>query len=878
MSLVKYRALGVLLLVIMLQVVMVTHWVIPITRRDHGEGAPEAGGGRGECCTMSQATDKWEKNQKKSLVVTGKVSQEAVNEGPEKFSRLGNLDAWLFSAFYDRDSGGYGGPIVRLFGLAARKFHKQHVLCKFGLPSQGSVTTQGRLLMLPDDHSVKIPPVEVECPLKSGPFPTNVSVSMEKHSGSTQPITVEYRTRRKRRREFTVCYAAFHSNYNFTSQLVQSVEMNLLLGADHFYLYNTSISHATDTVIRHYQALGILTVVQWPVPDESWYYAQMAVVNDCLYRNRNQSEYVVFSDTDEFIIPRSHMTWHDMVADLFRDPSLTSVFVDNTKSPVPPANSILPRRRLLSVQGNDARADQKDGKEVPVQPRFEKGKDVVNMAVAKAKNNPEGKDAKVEAGVKKDKGKGVQLIAEGEKTAGDKNDLKIDGVEKMVDKQDKGEEDGKLADAKHSDGVNQQRQDADDAGKSQQRQEKEGQKQHQLQQQVQQPQAQQQETQKQQAQQPQAQQQEAQKQQVQQPQAQQQEAQKQQAQQQQAPQQQMQQQAQQQQAQQQQQVQQQQAPQQAQQQQEQQQRQVHQQQVQQQKAQQQQQLQKLPEPIKVQQENPIAQLNVKKKPQQETPQVAQPPENHQQQKQQPLEPQPHKEESLQQQQQQQQQLPQQFQKPQSKDQQQQKIQQSPQLQQNQQQQQEQAPKQQQPPAAKPAQRESGQKSSELGGLAPLPHIDDRSREELQLRRKMVAALHFRCVFFDNRMMRPWQSMVASRDRWGLTEEEQQFITRYGIQPLSVFTRTDYTFEDKVRTKIIVRPEYVHTVGIHFVWKEVRGSRLAWVKPEAGLLHHYRFFDYKHSNQADHTAFKFKDELIARLKVRFAALSEVFPVA
>ena len=67
----------------------------------------------------------------------------------------------------------------------------------------------------------------------------------------------------------------FLAQFNFTSQLVQAVELNLLLGAEHFFLYNTSISAATDTVIRHYQALGIFTVVQWPVPDESWYFAQV---------------------------------------------------------------------------------------------------------------------------------------------------------------------------------------------------------------------------------------------------------------------------------------------------------------------------------------------------------------------------------------------------------------------------------------------------------------------------------------------------------------------------------------------------------------------------------------------------------------------------
>ncbi|KAK3759539.1 hypothetical protein RRG08_045823 [Elysia crispata] len=723
----------------MLQVVMVTHWVIPISRRDRdrGEGVPEVDGGRSSCCTMSQATADWKPSKGALLTGLGPVLYpEPTTEGPQKFSQIGTLNVWLFSAFYDRDTGGYGGPIVRLFGLAARGFSKKPVLCRFSSPGQGEVTTKGRLLMLPDDHLVKIPPFEVECPLKGGPIPATVSVSIEKEGGATDPIVVEYRARRKRKREFTVCFASFHSKFNFTSQLVQAVELNLLLGAEHFFLYNTSISAATDTVIRHYQALGIFTVVQWPVPDESWYFAQMALINDCIYRNRNQSEYVVFTDTDEFVIPRSHMTWHDMVADLFRDPGLSHVFSHTVNAGVPPANSMLPRRRLLSVNDN--------GKGLAGQ--------VVPANVAEISGNKE--KGKLEV-------KDLNKLPVQEKASADKQTGKIQQGQQLQQQPQ--------IQAQQQQQQQQQRLSAQQAPQN-------SHKELMVEQQNQQPQhaqpvgAQKQQSKSQSAEkklQPAAQQ----------------------------------------------------GPGQL----------PHQQgEVPLAHA--------LPFHQAHNQLPPLAKQGGNK-PAQPAQQVQNPPvqPRQQDQNQGPL--------------------------PAQQDQNKQPAQ--PILQQG-----ENPPKQ-------PADLQWSNLLEDVS-VPKIPVLDDKSEQELKQRRLPVAAFHFRCVFFDNRMMGPWQSMKASRDGWGLTRDEEDFIDRFQIQPLSVFTRTDYSFADKVRTKIIARPEFVHTMGIHFVRKEVRGSRLGWVKPEVGLLHHYRFFDWKHTNNVDYSAFKFKDELIARLKVRFSALRKIFP--
>ncbi|KAI8726377.1 glycosyltransferase family 92 protein F13G3.3 [Biomphalaria glabrata] len=106
------------------------------------------------------------------------------------------------------------------------------------------------------------------------------------------------------KRNFTVCYAIL---YNFTNykQIIQSVEFDRILGAEHFFVYNMSISNTTDALLRtisetrladsHAMAASI---------SEIHYQGQVLAINDCVYRNKGVSKYVAIHDTDEIIIPK----------------------------------------------------------------------------------------------------------------------------------------------------------------------------------------------------------------------------------------------------------------------------------------------------------------------------------------------------------------------------------------------------------------------------------------------------------------------------------------------------------------------------------------------------------------------------------------------
>lgn len=106
-------------------------------------------------------------------------------------------------------------------------------------------------------------------------------------------------------------------NYRFSRafEIIEWLELNRILGAERFVVYNYSSEYNVRTVLEHYTKLGVVEVIQWPIPliVDTWppsttpqihYFGQLAVLQDCLYRNKGESEFVINVDLDEFIIPR----------------------------------------------------------------------------------------------------------------------------------------------------------------------------------------------------------------------------------------------------------------------------------------------------------------------------------------------------------------------------------------------------------------------------------------------------------------------------------------------------------------------------------------------------------------------------------------------
>ena len=76
------------------------------------------------------------------------------------------------------------------------------------------------------------------------------------------------------------------------------LEYHLLVGADHFYLYDNNSSDGFEEVIRPYLEAGLVTLIRWPQE-----HAQTAGYEDCIRRFQGESDWIGFIDVDEFLVP-----------------------------------------------------------------------------------------------------------------------------------------------------------------------------------------------------------------------------------------------------------------------------------------------------------------------------------------------------------------------------------------------------------------------------------------------------------------------------------------------------------------------------------------------------------------------------------------------
>ena len=137
-----------------------------------------------------------------------------------------------------------------------------------------------------------------------------------------------------------MCLTPFNFRYGRAYELVEWIELNKILGADHFVFYNYSIASNVETVLQSYIKQGLIEVIDWKLPmsvakwpptkekEEIHYFGQLASLNECLLRSRGKTEYLLNLDLDEFIIPRKKgvKTWQEMLAS---QPSSSGYLVAN---------------------------------------------------------------------------------------------------------------------------------------------------------------------------------------------------------------------------------------------------------------------------------------------------------------------------------------------------------------------------------------------------------------------------------------------------------------------------------------------------------------------------------------------------------------------
>ncbi|XP_050395903.1 uncharacterized protein LOC126814653 [Patella vulgata] len=245
----------------------------------------------------------------------------------------GDIKNFVFSAFYENIT----EPKVRIIGLKERK-SSQGIFCQMWFNGKTELELETVYIKkIPEDHSKRYSATFYICQWKQKELiPYAVSLVTSLCEKPTNFLSVQHNLEQKWK--FSLCLTPLNFRYSRAYELVEMVELNRLLGVEQFFFYNYSTGSNVDKVLDTYINEGVVKVIQWHLPilvdrwpqnkkEEVHYFAQLASLNDCLYRNLYTSKYVVYTDLDEFIIPRNTTDLPSLIRKIDTDSHKYGAFV-----------------------------------------------------------------------------------------------------------------------------------------------------------------------------------------------------------------------------------------------------------------------------------------------------------------------------------------------------------------------------------------------------------------------------------------------------------------------------------------------------------------------------------------------------------------------
>jgi hypothetical protein len=144
---------------------------------------------------------------------------------------------------------------------------------------------------------------------------------------------------------------------NESFYLREWLEYHMLVGVEHFYLYDNMSDDASSEILVPYVDKGLVTLIPWPVEthtqNEHLHNVQLPAYNHALERAKDEAEWVAFIDIDEFLVPMKH---ENMVAFLDEYHSCVGIAINwqmygtSGLEELPPGGLIIEHLRLKAVK------------------------------------------------------------------------------------------------------------------------------------------------------------------------------------------------------------------------------------------------------------------------------------------------------------------------------------------------------------------------------------------------------------------------------------------------------------------------------------------------------------------------------------------------
>ena len=229
-----------------------------------------------------------------------------------------------FSAYYDDRKLLFNSSSIVILGLTTIK-HEGGFRCRFLYNNSTYFDSEPKVHIFSGIPFRKADGAGVKdfifwCPLRFG-TPSNVSVIQVPRGKTLLTLPVSIPQKPKRIIPLSICvknlYIPLEENYEPISafRFTEWIEMNRLLGVEHFTIYVHSLPETVHDVFYYYYKLGIIDVIsQGPINGDHFIQPRALSVNDCLYRNMYRYHKIINIDTDEVIVPTNYSNLTEFLA------------------------------------------------------------------------------------------------------------------------------------------------------------------------------------------------------------------------------------------------------------------------------------------------------------------------------------------------------------------------------------------------------------------------------------------------------------------------------------------------------------------------------------------------------------------------------------
>ena len=159
------------------------------------------------------------------------------------------------------------------------------------------------------------------CKLPTNEIPHYVFLSSNLSFSTSSAYIPLYYNKPEKKIKFAVCLQQALYNEVDHERIAAGAELIT------FY-YQHSPSNIVE-LVQKYVDEGLVEALDWNINishSEIHANAEFAVINDCLYRTFHRAEYVAFTDIDEFLVPREHRTWHELMKEIDKPEEMFSQF------------------------------------------------------------------------------------------------------------------------------------------------------------------------------------------------------------------------------------------------------------------------------------------------------------------------------------------------------------------------------------------------------------------------------------------------------------------------------------------------------------------------------------------------------------------------